>query len=67
MKIVVKDIELSVQEAKELYQELDVLFGSKKHVWPPSIKDRIYGPWPTDEYGRPVWEPIITCISNKHS
>lgn len=48
MKIVVKGIELSVEEAKELYKELDQLFGKKEDTYTPMY------PLP------PVSDPYIT-------
>lgn len=54
MKIKIKEgIELTVDEAKELYLELHKLFGENA----PVITYPVVPCYPT----YPVWEPIITC------
>jgi hypothetical protein len=51
--IKIKGIELTTEEAKEIWHELNQLFGKSEPVTYPVC--------PRDQWPTPMWEPIITC------
>ena len=52
IKIIVNDLELDMKEAKELYEELDEIFGKSKDIPKPY---KIHDPW--DIYKKPGKNP----------
>lgn len=60
-----KTIDLTPEEAKELYRQLDELFGGKDPVYIPPVVPDPYPvqPWQPSWPWYDPWKPYVTCQS----
>ena len=69
LEIVVKGQKYTLEEARQIYEELRPLFEQQPFtvpIYPPPAYPDPYAPIYPDPYYSPItWEPIVTCMMSE--